>query len=211
MGWVTLSGRRAVVAAAAAAVLAVTVPPPLLGADDIRIAIDRGRVTLVATDAPLADVLAVWSRAGGTRFVGAEALDRELVTLRLVDSPEAAAIQLLLRSAAGYVAAPHRDPASPSRYGLVTILAPRRAPAAQSTRTTNAAPESNGTAPRTAPSVPAPPALVAMEELQRLLDAADPGGADAGDRTPPELPVRTTPLPGLGALPAAGAERPRNP
>ena len=33
---------------------------------------ERGRVTLIATDARLGDVLAEWSRVGDTRFVGAE-------------------------------------------------------------------------------------------------------------------------------------------
>jgi hypothetical protein len=50
------------------------VAAPGVAAGEIRISMDRGRVTLIATDAPLADVLAEWARVGGTLFAGAEAI-----------------------------------------------------------------------------------------------------------------------------------------
>ena len=46
-------------------------------------------MTLIATEAPLTDVLDAWSRAGKTRFVGADSLDGQPVTLYLVDVAEA--------------------------------------------------------------------------------------------------------------------------
>ena len=106
----TRSRLRAAVEAAMAVVLAAGVAAmPSFGADDIQVGIDGGRVTLVATDATLADVLAEWSRVGDTRFVGAEPIGGERVTLRLTDErPEAEAIHLVVRAAAGYVAAPRR-------------------------------------------------------------------------------------------------------
>ena len=175
-----------------------------LGAEEIRIAIEDGRVTLSATGAPLADVLAEWSRVGGTRFVGGERLGRETVRLRLADADEADAIRLLLRSAAGYVAAPRGEGvAGAARYDRVTILAARRTPASVSDdappASTNQT-DSGGTPASRATT----PGLVPMEELQRLLDAAaaadgPPAPADApADR---RVPVLVTPVPGIGAAP----------
>ena len=131
----THTSRRAATVLLAALTLGTALDGPLLGAGEIRMAIDGGRVTLSATEAPLADVLAEWSRVGGTRFVGAETLSRETVTLRLVDADEADAIRLLLRAAAGYVAAPRRTGvAGAARYDRVTILAARRTPAPRGPR-----------------------------------------------------------------------------
>ena len=53
-----------------AAATAVAVAAPV-AADGIRISMERGRVTLIATEARLADVLAAWARVGGVRFNGA--------------------------------------------------------------------------------------------------------------------------------------------
>ena len=232
MSRVTRSGLRSAVGAAAAVAAVLGGAAPLLGAGEISIRINGGRVTLLATDAPLAAVLEEWSRVGDTRFVGAEPLHGELITLHLVDAPEAEAIRFLLRSAAGYVAAPRRSRGSGvSRYDRVTIMA---------TRGTSSAPVRAETAVRggaaaaVAPAASDPtrasaeaPALVPMEELQRLLDPAfDPARAaveapapvdrdglqrllDAAsdsasapaEAAPAPTPVVTTPFPGIGADP----------
>ena len=169
---------------------------------EIRIAIEDGRVTLSATEAPLTDVLAEWSRVGGTRFVGGERLGREIVTLRLADADEADAIRLLLRSAAGYVAAARgEDVAGAARYDRVTILAARRTPAPGSDDAQRASPNETDSDGVPA-SRGAAPGLVPMEELQRLLDAAatadgPPASADAP--TDRRVPVLVTPVPGIGA------------
>ena len=71
-------------------------------AEELRIAIGGGRVTLIADDAALGDVLAAWARAGKTRFAGAEPIEAVPVSLRLVDVDEAQALRWLLQPAAGY-------------------------------------------------------------------------------------------------------------
>ena len=198
-------GRRTAAGAAIALVLVATMAANLLlAADDIQVDIDAGRVTLVATDAPLADVLAEWSRVGDTRFVGAEPIGGERVTLRLTDAPEAEAIRLVLRAAAGYVAAPRRagNPGS-SRYDRVTILATRatpvgtRAPTPALARSDAAA---NTAGPgATGPRAAASPGLLPMEDLQRLLDATAGRPASPPPRPAvPDIPVLTTPFPGVG-------------
>ena len=201
----THTSRRAATVLLAALTLGTALDGPLLGAGEIRMAIDGGRVTLSATEAPLADVLAEWSRVGGTRFVGAETLSRETVTLRLVDADEADAIRLLLRAAAGYVAAPRRTGvAGAARYDRVTILATRRTPAPAPDNTVRA-PANETDAGGTPAGRGAPSGLLPMEELQRVLDAAaaadgPPTPADAPTHGP--VPVLVTPVPGIGA--AAG-------
>ena len=201
----THASRWATAGLLTALTLGTTLDGPLLGAGEIRMAIDGGRVTLSAIEAPLADVLAEWSRVGGTRFVGAETLGRETVTLRLVEADEADAIRLLLRSAAGYVAAPRRaGMAGAARYDRVTILAARRTPAPAPNNAARA-PANETDAGGTPAGSGAVPGLLPMEELQRVLDAAaaangPPASADAP--TDRHVPVLVTPVPGIGA--AAG-------
>ena len=93
-------------------------------AEELRIAIGGGRVTLIADDAALGDVLAAWARAGGTRFAGAGPIEAARVSLHLVDCDEAQALRWLLQPAAGYVATwrARSDPGA-SRYERVEIRA----------------------------------------------------------------------------------------
>ena len=181
----SISLRLRVAAGMLATVVAAAAVPPALGASEITINMGAGRVTLIATDAPLADVLAEWARVGDTVFVGAEMLGVEPITLHLVDAAEADAIRLLLRSAAGYIAAPRRAGASgASRYDRVTVLAMRRTPAPLSPlspgRGRAAAGAVSGGADNPARAAPSP-TLVPIEELQRLFDAAAPAPTDEPD------------------------------
>ena len=115
-------------------------------ADEIELAIEGGRVTLTATDAPLTDVLAEWARVGETRFIDADKLTAGRVTLQLVDVAETDALRILLRPATGYLAAP-RPPGEPgaSVYDRVKILASARPPRAAPPRP---APGGDSGAPR---------------------------------------------------------------
>ena len=160
-------------------------------AGEVQVRLDRGRVTLVAAEARLAEVLAAWSRAGGTRFVGAEALGDELVTLHLVEVDEAAAMRILLSAAAGYVAAARRAPGpGGSRYDRVKILAPSgRGPRLPAGPSPSSAPRFD---PVSAGGLPG--SALPAADLQRLLDAV------AGRPTP------VPPEEGAGEAPAAGAD-----
>ena len=207
MGRVKRSTFRAAAGALAAVVVAAAGTAPLTGAGEIAIIMDAGRVTLIATEARLADVLAEWSRVGQTQFVGAGPIGGELITLHLVDAAEAEAIHFLLGAAAGYVAAPRRaGGAGVSRYDRVTIMATRGTPVRAARP---AAPLRGGGVPAEAPPAYDPvrssleaPVLVRMEELQRLLDAAAAESASPPpDPDPAAAPVVTTPFPGIGSDP----------
>ena len=198
----TIHRGRGLAASIVVVSLAAGAATQLAGADEIELRINRGRVTLIATDAPLPAVLAAWAREGHTRVVGAEALADATVTLHLVDVAEAEALRILLRPAIGYVAAPRRAhlPGS-SRYGRVQILGTgRRLPAAQDAAAAGRAAGAAG-APSGAP--------MPLEDMQRLLDAvsrttgsvAAPAARDSAPAAPAGAgtvrPAPTTPFPGM--------------
>ena len=193
-------GRRGWVAGVAGVVIAVTAAGGgrAACADDLEFAIGQGRVTVIATGVPLGDVLAEWARTGNTRFEGVGALGALPVSLHLDGAPEREALRLLLRPAAGFLAAPRVPGISgASIYDRVKIRAAHRAP--------QQAPA--GALRERQPPGPvreAPPALSAAdqrERLQRLLRPREAAGTVAGP--PAEAPTGgaeyapTTPRPGM--------------
>jgi hypothetical protein len=100
-------------------------------AGDLKLTLQNGRATVIAQDVPLRQILEEWSRVGGTRIMNADKVAGAPVTLQLVDVPEAQALDTLLRSVAGYMAAPR--PAGVmgvSMYDRIMILPTSHAPAA---------------------------------------------------------------------------------
>ena len=88
-----------------------------------------GQVNLIAENVPVSRILAEWARVGGTKIVNGERIPGAPVTLQLVDVPERQALDVVLRSAAGYMVAA-RETSSPgvSVFDRVLIL-PTTAPA----------------------------------------------------------------------------------
>lgn len=69
----------------------------------VRVTFAKGRVTVIAVDATLGDILREWARAGGSRFTNIEKIPvRERVTIRLENETELRALDVLLRPLAGY-------------------------------------------------------------------------------------------------------------
>ena len=192
-GWIAgLAGLTVAVAAAGAARVA--------GADELELAVGQGRVTLVAAGVPLGEVLAEWARVGGTRFEGVGELGAAPVSLRLEGVAEREALRLLLRPAAGFLAAPRSPDASgASIYDRVRIRAGRRAP-----QPAPAGASQGRREPPPGPAGEAPPTLSEAdqrERLQRLLRPRAP--VEAVTDPPAEAPRRgpayapTTPRPGM--------------
>src|SRR3954471_23582097 len=98
-------------------------------AGDLKLTIDNGRVTLIAQDVPLRQILDEWARIGKTTIVNADKLTGPPMTLQLVDRPEREALDLILRSASGYIAA-QRNVSVPgaSVFDKVMILAVSHGP-----------------------------------------------------------------------------------
>ena len=100
-------------------------------AGDLKLTMANGRVTLVADNVPLRQILQEWARIGQTNIVNAEKMMNPMMTLQLVDVPERDVLDILLRSAAGYIAAPRPTMvANAAMFDRVTIMATSRAPAA---------------------------------------------------------------------------------
>jgi hypothetical protein len=94
-----------------------------------------GKVTLVAKDVTVKQILTEWARIGQTKIVNLEKIPGGPLTLELVDVPEAQALDVLLRSVAGYMAAPRSGGlANLSSFDRIVVMpasaAPRSATAA---------------------------------------------------------------------------------
>ena len=100
-------------------------------AGELSVKIANGRATVIAKDVPVRQILAEWARVGDTKVVNAEKLVGGPVTLELIDVPEKEALDILLRTAAGYIAAPRpANLVGASQFDRVLVLATSRAPAA---------------------------------------------------------------------------------
>ena len=117
------------------AALVAAATPPLAGAGEFELTIQRGRVTLVAQNAPIQDILAEWARIGQTKIVNGEKLTGSPLTLQLIDVPEEQALETLLRSASGYVVAPRGTPIrGASRFDRIFILVSSGRPSTRALR-----------------------------------------------------------------------------
>ena len=96
---------------------------------DVRVTIRDGLVTVVATDATVRQIIAEWARVGQAKVVNAERIPGGPISIELNDVPEAQALDMLLRSAAGYLAAPRAELASNlSRFDRVIVMPTSSAP-----------------------------------------------------------------------------------
>lgn len=105
-------------------------------AGELSVKIANGRATVIAKEVPVRQILAEWARVGETRVVNAEKIVGGPVTLELVDVPEKEALDVILRTAAGYIAAPRPvNVAGASQFDRVIVLATSRPPAATASMT----------------------------------------------------------------------------
>ena len=89
-----------------AAVLTAALPMRAQGARKLEVSFNEGKVSVVADNVTLAEVLAEWSRKGGSTFVNAERLPATRIQwTEFKDQPEAVVLASLLREAPGYGAA----------------------------------------------------------------------------------------------------------
>ncbi len=90
---------------------------------DVHITIQDGRVSLEAKDATLRQILAEWARVGQTRIVNGERVPGGPLTIKFANVPEEQALDMVLRSLTGYVAAPRAGSASNlSRFDRIVVM-----------------------------------------------------------------------------------------
>ncbi|HLG53997.1 MAG TPA: hypothetical protein VI485_01625 [Vicinamibacterales bacterium] len=144
------------------------------GAQTVALTFQNGRVRLTAENASVAQILAEWARRGHTTIVNGERVPGPPVTLELNDVSEAQALDVLLRSASGYlVAARETALADASAFDRVFILP------------TSSQPTS---------STALPPPVASSRPIDELDEEDDPGqpvpgirvGAQPGARLPRE-------------------------
>jgi hypothetical protein len=102
---------------------------------DVQLQLRDGRVSIVAKDATVRQILTEWARVGQTKVVNVERIPGGPLTLELSDIPEAQALDVLLRSVSGYMAAPRATAvANLSVFDRIivmpTVAAPRPAASA---------------------------------------------------------------------------------
>jgi hypothetical protein len=120
---------RTILRCAFLAALAVGLSRPVF-AGELKLSMQEGRVTVIADNVPLRQILQEWSRIGQARIVNADKLNGPNVTIQLVNMPEREVLDILLRSAAGYIAAPRPVAMQGAAfYDRITIMATSRAPA----------------------------------------------------------------------------------
>ena len=143
-----------------------------------------GRVSIVAKDATVRQILAEWARVGQTKVVNVDRIPGGPLTLELSNMPEAQALDVLLRSVSGYMAAPRGTAvANLSVFDRIivmpTVAAPRPAasaaapaPAFQQPQFTPAAPPPDDDADDAPAASVADAAVAAPAGLQRVSAAA---------------------------------------
>jgi hypothetical protein len=90
---------------------------------DVRLTMQNGRVSIVAKDATVRQILMEWARVGQTKIVNVERVPGGPMTLELTNVPEAQALDVLLRSLSGYIAAPRAvEAANLSRFDRIILM-----------------------------------------------------------------------------------------
>lgn len=117
----------AVTVAALLAPLPVAAQTPAPGRT-LDLTFNNGHVTLIARGVTVSEIMAEWSRKGGSQVTNGDKLGGGPVNYEFHDVPESVVLQSVLRSAAGFIAAPRRPggPTGASAIEQVMILAVSR-------------------------------------------------------------------------------------
>src|SRR5712691_8750433 len=130
---------------------------------DVHLTMQDGRVSIVAKDATVRQILTEWARVGQTKIVNVERIPGGPMTLELNDVPESQALEVLLRSMSGYITAPRPvDAANLSSFDRIIIM-PTLASARPATPST------------------APPAVFQQPQFNQM---PQPGDDDREDERP---------------------------
>jgi hypothetical protein len=96
---------------------------------DVHLTIRGGRVTLIARDATLRQILAEWERVGQTKVINADRIAGGPLNLELTNVPEQQALDVLLRSVSGVVLAPRAGTIDNlSAFERISVMPPSIAP-----------------------------------------------------------------------------------
>jgi hypothetical protein len=182
--------------------LATSLALPAYGGE-VKLQVANGRITLQAHDATVREILAEWARVGQVKIVNAEKIMGAPVTIEFQSVPEAQALNTLLRSVSGYMAAPKADfAAGGSIYDRIIIMAAPRTQVA-STGYTAPPPQPNAYRPGMPPGAQNPAGLDDPDE-----PAGPPPTYPGGQPVYPGAGISRSPIPQIqpqgGQVPATG-------
>jgi hypothetical protein len=110
--------------------LSVLIATPALAQQPLKLSFQNGLVSVEATSVPVRTILNEWAKIGGTKVIGAERIAGAPLTVKLLNVTEAQALETILRSVAGYMAAPRSATTTgPSTYDRILVMATTSAPA----------------------------------------------------------------------------------
>lgn len=154
-------------------------------AQNLKVTFHDGHVSVEATAVPVRAILTEWGKVGGTKIVGAERVSGAPLTIKLIDVTEAQALETILRSVAGYMAAPRSTGEGASIYDRIMVMATTSAPAVANN---NARPAPNPTAFNGTQRFVPPRQRVEQPDVEEIVEEPD--------ENPPSPPVFTFPQPG---------------
>lgn len=145
-----------------------------MGPRQLEVTFNNGKVSIVAQNVTVRDILLEWGRKGGSRMVNVDKIGGSIVPIiEFHDEPEAKVLRSLLRDVPGYGAAPRVAPsADASTFSAIFVLPARTVMVSG------------------APAASAPPAQQMQPQQPQMLQGPPipiPGSPDA--EIPPVRPV----------------------
>jgi hypothetical protein len=90
---------------------------------DVHVSFRDGRVSIVAKDATVGQILAEWAKIGQTKIVNVERIPRDPLTIELQNVTEGRALDVVLRTVSGYIAASREiDVPNASRFDRIIVM-----------------------------------------------------------------------------------------
>jgi hypothetical protein len=90
---------------------------------DVHLSFRDGRVSLVARDATVSQILAEWAKIGQTKIVNVERIPGAPLTIELENVSEGRALDVVLRTVSGYIAASRAiDVPNASRFDRIVVM-----------------------------------------------------------------------------------------
>ena len=183
---------------------------------DVQVLLNNGRVSIVAKDATVRQILSEWARVGQTRIVNVDRIPGGPLTLELRDVPEGQALDVLLKSVSGYMAAPRQTAvANLSVFDRIMVMptaaSPKPAASAQSAPAFQQPQFQQPVAPRDDDADDPPPNVQAPNQPRGPVFNAFPppqiGGPNQAVGTPGNpvaQPAAPVPFGGTPSAPAGG-------
>jgi len=189
---------------------------------EVHVTMEDGRVTIVARQATIREILREWARVGQTRIVNVERVPGGPETIELRNVTEIQALDVLLRSLSGYIAVPRAVRAANLSSIDRIIIVPTLAAAAPAPTAARPAASMSSSAPLPPAVVPQEPLLqrpVEDDQVNTNLEQDDQQPASSGIVLPQmnggrvlnASPVHALEVAPQGVMPAGAAPRPTIP